>query len=78
MITAETTAKIAMQITVVNQKTNSIRSISSDADVGQPGDEHGDHRRRNPGEDAVDHQADDRAPAHRGRAYLKAAPDPPR
>ena len=37
MITAATTAKTAMQMIVVNQNVNSIRSISSDADVGSHG-----------------------------------------
>ena len=37
VITAATIAKIAMQITVVNQKVNSIRSISSEAEVGSQG-----------------------------------------
>ena len=37
MIAAATIAKIAMQITVVNQKVNSIRSISSEAEVGSQG-----------------------------------------
>src|SRR5688572_664687 len=37
MIAAATTAKTAMQMTVVNQNVNSIRSISSDAEVGSHG-----------------------------------------
>ena len=37
MIAAATTEKTAMQMTVVNQNVNSIRSISSDADVGSQG-----------------------------------------
>ena len=37
MLTAATIAKMAMQITVVNQNVNSIRSISSDAEVGNQG-----------------------------------------
>ena len=37
MIAAATTAKTAMQMTVVNQNVNSIRSISSEADVGSQG-----------------------------------------
>ncbi len=37
MITAPTTAKTAMQMIVVNQNVNSIRSISSEADVGSHG-----------------------------------------
>jgi hypothetical protein len=36
-IAAATTAKTPMQITVVNQKVNSIRSISSEAEVGSQG-----------------------------------------
>ena len=37
MITAATSAKMPMQMTVVNQKVNSIRSISSEAEVGSHG-----------------------------------------
>ena len=37
MIAAATTAKTAMQTTVVNQNVNSIRSISSEAEVGSQG-----------------------------------------
>ena len=37
MIAAATTAKTAMQMIVVNQNVNSIRSISSEAEVGSQG-----------------------------------------
>ena len=37
MIAAATTAKTPMQMTVVNQNVNSIRSISSEAEVGSQG-----------------------------------------
>ena len=52
MITAPTTAKTTMQMTVANQNVNSIRSISSEADVGSHGIEDGDERREDPHDDA--------------------------
>ena len=66
MIAAATIAKTAMQMTVVNQNVNSIRSISSEADVGSHGTSTATTDASDTGEDAVDRDADDRAPAHRG------------
>ena len=66
MIAAATTEKTAMQMTVVNQNVNSIRSISSDADVGSQGMSTATTDAEDSREDAVDRNADNRAPAHRG------------
>ena len=66
MIAAATTEKTAMQMTVVNQNVNSIRSISSEAEVGSQGTSTATDRRQDSREDAVDRNADNRAPAHRG------------
>ena len=55
-----------MQMTVVNQNVNSIRSICSDAEVGSQGTRTATERREDSRENAVDRDADNRAPAHRG------------
>ena len=64
-----------MQITVVNQNVNSIRSISSDADVGSQGTSTATTDASDSREDAVDRDADDRAPAHRGEPTRNAVPE---
>ena len=66
MITAATTAKTATQMTVVNQNVNSIRSISSEAEVGSHGTSTATTDASDSREDAVDRDPDDGAPAHRG------------
>ncbi len=55
-----------MQMTVVNQNVNSIRSISSEAEVGSHGTSKATADATIPAEDGVDRDADDGAPAHRG------------
>ena len=74
-MTATTSAKIAMQIAVANQKTKSIRPRSSEADGRQPGDEEGDGRDRAADQDPDRDQLEDRSPAH-GRPRLLNAPSP--
>ena len=64
MITATTSAKIAMQIAVVNQKTRSIPSRSFEAFGGSQGMSSATTVAAAPNTTPMPEQLDDRAPAH--------------